>query len=132
MPMPYSYGFHPGFGGYGEFENQAHENAEHYGGFGGASYAHMPYYGGYPSHHANAPHHDGKYKDDDCGCHDNSHHHHHHHGSHHHYANMPVRPYPNVGANAGYFMPYGGANPNVSPNQPSPNQVFGRPEEEED
>lgn len=41
-------------------------------------------------------------------------------------------PFPNVGANAGYFMPYGGANPNVSPNQPSPNQVFGRPEEEED
>ncbi|WP_230959080.1 SafA/ExsA family spore coat assembly protein, partial [Bacillus amyloliquefaciens] len=78
MPMPLPYGFHhPGFGpqaGYGEFENQAHENAEHYdgsaSGFGGAPYGQMPYYGGYSSHYANAPHHDGKYKDDDCGCHD--------------------------------------------------------------
>ncbi|MED2999261.1 SafA/ExsA family spore coat assembly protein [Bacillus velezensis] len=145
MPMPLPYGFHhhgfhhPGFGpqaGYGEYENQAHENAEHYdgsgSGFGGAPYGQMPYYGGYSSHYANAPHHDGKFKDDDCGCHDSHHHHHHHHGSHHHHANMPVQPYPNMGANAGYFMPYGGANPNAAPNQPSPNQVFGRPEEEED
>nr|WP_241483343.1 hypothetical protein [Bacillus siamensis] len=147
MPMPLPYGFHhhgfhhPGFGpqaGYGEYENEAHENAEHFdgftSGFGGAPYGHMPYYGGYSSHYANEPHHDGKFKDDDCGCNDSHHHHHgsHHHGSHHHHANMPVQPYPNMGANAGYFMPYGGANPNAAPNQPSPNQVFGRPEEDED
>ncbi|MCC9022276.1 spore coat assembly protein SafA [Bacillus nakamurai] len=143
MPMPYSYGFHPGFvspAGYGGYENQAHENMEYDGykhAHGGAMYANMPYYGGYPAvganYYANAPHkhEDGKFKDDDCGCHD-SHHHHHHHGSHHHYANMPVQAYPNMGAYGGHYMHYGGAAPNVMANQPNANQMFGRPDEEED
>ncbi|QIW80860.1 spore coat assembly protein SafA [Bacillus tequilensis] len=135
-PMHQPFGYQPSFVspeyGPGEFENQHHG---HYGSYGapqyaspayGSPYGHMPYgsyYGTPQVMGANQPAVSPgfmPYKDhDDCGCDD----------GHQPYYSAP-------GAYGTPNMPYGGANPYAAgvsmpmANQPSVNQMFGRPEEE--
>ncbi|MCM3157493.1 spore coat assembly protein SafA [Bacillus subtilis] len=148
-PMHPMHGYQPGFvspqydPGY---ENQHHENTHHghYGSYGapqyaspayGSPYGHMPYgpYYGTPqvmgAYQPAAAHGYMPYKDhDDCGC----------DGDHQPYFSAPG--HSGMGAYGSPNMPYGTANPNPNPysagvsmpmtNQPSVNQMFGRPEEE--
>ncbi|UYO30852.1 spore coat assembly protein SafA [Bacillus halotolerans] len=150
FPMHQPYGFQPSFvspSQYdpGEYDNQHHENS-HHGHYGyqpshgapqyaspayGSPYGHMPYgpYYGAPqvmgAYQPNVAHgYMPPFKDhDDCGCDDDQ---------------QPYFSAPGYqgGAYGTPYMPYGGANPNPyaagtsMPNQPSTNQMFGRPEEE--
>ncbi|MDO8226018.1 peptigoglycan-binding protein LysM [Bacillus licheniformis] len=146
-PMYQPYGYQPGFVSPqydpGEYENQHHG---HYGSYGapqyaspayGSPYGQMPYgphYGSPQVMGAYQPAAPGfmPYKDhDDCGCDDD-----------HHQPYYSAPGYSGLGAYGTPNMPYGGANPNPNPNpyaagvsmpmgnQPSVNQMFGRPEEE--
>ncbi|CAN2247844.1 morphogenetic protein associated with SpoVID (inner coat morphogenesis) [Bacillus subtilis] len=159
-PMYQPHGYQPSFVSPqydpGEYENQHHENSHHghYGSFGapqyaspafGSPYGHMPYGPHYGAPQVMGAYQAGAtpgfmpYKDhDDCGCDD----------GHQPYFSAPG--YSGLGAYGSPNLPYGAANPNPNPNpnpnqnpyaagvsmpmtnQPSVNQMFGRPEEEDE
>ncbi|MCY9373594.1 spore coat assembly protein SafA [Bacillus sp. T17B1] len=151
-PMYQPHGYQPSFVSPqydpGQYDNQYHENTHHghFGSYGAPQYA-SPAYGSPYGHMPYGPHYGTPqvmgayqppaapgympYKDhDDCGCDDD---------------HQPYYSAPGYSGHLAYGtpnMPYGGANPNPNPNpyaagasmpmanQPSVNQMFGRPEEE--
>ncbi|MGE0912018.1 spore coat assembly protein SafA [Bacillus atrophaeus] len=121
-PYAPQYGAHAYGAPYGQMPYAPHYGG-HMGGYGGPQ-AQSPYhYQPNVAHgYENAP----QFKDhDDCGCDDDQ-----------HYPYPQGPGYPGAGAYGAPQMPYGGANPYgagaFGPNQPAPNQMFGRPDEEED